>query len=554
MLATWMNSGKSRTVYKYRIVIYYIITSLAVFLLVAYAIYFVINDLLYNSIAEKSVDLAFIIARNNAVKKSIYEQQYAALQQIMVENYSLTDASYIAISNPQNIRIYHTSHDFINKKVPDAPDSLFLASGHYYTQTKTGASGVSVSTRVPIFWNGQYLGFVSVGYLEGKRLYSVYKYFTALSLLLFAVMATILVGSIFSWRLLIKQLSGMPPEVINYRYQIRRAILNAICDGIIAVDISGKVLAINHSAMKLLSCTRQLNNIIGHAISEFVTPDDAFVGLHHSEYYEQDISFNGAVYVATRTVILNEEGAIAGFVIYFKEKKSDSFLESQMRHIRFQSEELRVMSHEYKNKMAVISGLIEIGEYDYVKKYIFKENYQQKFYDHIIHAFHSASIVGLILGKVSKAKECGIDIIIDSMSHYDSRSYPINDDEMACIIGNLIDNAIEATIATRHDKQNIFLYLNDQGDEIVLSVEDAGHGVDKEIMQTMFELGITSKNELNHGIGLYLVRSILIRVNGTCIVESAENNCGTIFSVYIPVGDMPTHCHREDEIKNEEYN
>lgn len=524
----------AKTVYKYKIFIYYIITSLSIFTLFAWVMYIFVNRMSYDNIAEKSVDLALIISKNDEIKKAILINDLYKIKSLMAENYSMTDASYIAIGNSQNTRIYHTYHKFIDQQIVDTPDNVSLGEGHYYTQTKKGASGMSVSTRAPIFMQDKYLGFVSVGYLEKKRLSSVYKYFISLSFLLFSVMIIILAGSILSWRLLIKQLSGLSPEVINYRYQIRRAILNAIYDGIIAVDMHGKILAINRSAIKLLSLNKERSDIVGHKISEFVTPDDDFFGRNHIEYYEEDITFNGSTYIATRTTIFDENNKTSGFVIYFKERKSDLLLESQIRKIKHQSEELRVMSHEYKNKMAIISGLIEISEYDRVHQYIFKENNEQKFYDNIIRCFQSPPIVGLILGKISKAKECAIDIIIDPLSQYTSRNVPINDDEMACILGNLIDNAIEAIVGIEQNKQEIYLYLNDDGDEIVLSVQDNGKGIDKSLIPSIFDLGMTSKKTPNHGIGLNLVHSLVTRAKGVCIIEQMEDGCGTIFSIYIP--------------------
>ena len=111
----------------------------------------------------------------------------------------------------------------------------------------------------------------------------------------------------------------------------------------------------------------------------------------------------------------------------------------------------------------------------------------------------------------------------------------LDSDKFQQIITNLVDNACKyspkgssVTISTK--------YLED---EIVISVEDNGVGIDKSDYDKLFkkfsrlENHLTSKTQGN-GLGLYITKNIIEKMNGNISFES-EINKGTIFYVKFPV-------------------
>jgi two-component system cit operon sensor histidine kinase CitA len=105
--------------------------------------------------------------------------------------------------------------------------------------------------------------------------------------------------------------------------------------------------------------------------------------------------------------------------------------------------------------------------------------------------------------------------------------------ELISIIGNLLDNAIEATqrAPLPHDPVDVLIQLNDR--ELLIEVADRGIGIKPEIRERIFERGVTTKTRGDHGIGLYLIESYVTQVGGT--IEVADNMPrGTIFSLFIP--------------------
>ncbi|WP_369293578.1 sensor histidine kinase, partial [Alkalihalophilus lindianensis] len=66
------------------------------------------------------------------------------------------------------------------------------------------------------------------------------------------------------------------------------------------------------------------------------------------------------------------------------------------------------------------------------------------------------------------------------------------------------------------------MYLSIEQDEEVLAIliEDNGCGIPEEIQPLIFKKGFSTKNSLDHGIGLYLIKEMVEKANGTIQVES----------------------------------
>lgn len=115
--------------------------------------------------------------------------------------------------------------------------------------------------------------------------------------------------------------------------------------------------------------------------------------------------------------------------------------------------------------------------------------------------------------------------------------------ELISIIGNLLDNAIEATQRAElpHEPVEILIQLNAR--ELMIEVADRGVGIRPEIREHIFERGVTTKTRGDHGIGLYLIERYVTRAGGT--IEVADNAPrGAIFTLFIPASG-PAHPQEE---------
>jgi two-component system cit operon sensor histidine kinase CitA len=224
-----------------------------------------------------------------------------------------------------------------------------------------------------------------------------------------------------------------------------------------------------------------------------------------------------------------------GWVVSFHPRDDLSTLTSQLAQVRHQTDNLRVLSHEYANKLSTVSGLIQIGAYNQALNTIRKETEtHQKLIDFICATFKSRVVAGLLLGKYSRARELGLTLEFDPYCQLLRAPTLLSEDELAAIIGNLLDNAYEATLKNPDSNNSVSILVTDANkNELVVEVADNGIGIPQKIVESLFDKGITSKEQPGHGIGLYLVHQFVTRIGGSILIDDAEPS-GTIFSLFIP--------------------
>ena len=98
---------------------------------------------------------------------------------------------------------------------------------------------------------------------------------------------------------------------------------------------------------------------------------------------------------------------------------------------------------------------------------------------------------------------------------------------MVTILGNLVENVIEALNRRVPGKKEIIIHLHEEKDSLLLCVEDTGPGMEPDMVSNIFEKGFTTKSR-GGGTGLALVNSLIALYNGRVRVES-EPGLGTTF-------------------------
>jgi putative nucleotidyltransferase with HDIG domain len=113
----------------------------------------------------------------------------------------------------------------------------------------------------------------------------------------------------------------------------------------------------------------------------------------------------------------------------------------------------------------------------------------------------------------------------------------IDPDQFEKVVLNLLSNAIKFT----PEKGRITVYLDDQPESIVLTVEDTGIGIPSNMFETIFDRfsqvdGSLSRAHEGTGIGLSLVRE-LVHLHGGKVTVESEMGKGSRFNVDIRKGD-----------------
>ncbi len=101
----------------------------------------------------------------------------------------------------------------------------------------------------------------------------------------------------------------------------------------------------------------------------------------------------------------------------------------------------------------------------------------------------------------------------------------VNPAEFKRVLSNLIDNAVQAisdagkvTIRLKRDLQNL-----------VVSIEDTGKGIPKDILPKLMRRGATFGKEKGWGLGLYHAKTMVQNWSGTIEIRSEENVGTTVF-------------------------
>jgi two-component system CitB family sensor kinase len=146
-------------------------------------------------------------------------------------------------------------------------------------------------------------------------------------------------------------------------------------------------------------------------------------------------------------------------------------------------------------------------------------------------------VAALLIAKASQAAELGVDLRIAPDS-----SLPALDDELstdvATVVGNLVDNAMDAASAAPQRWVEVALGLID--DEVEVVVRDSGAGVPPGMEREVFRRGISTKDAAaseqglssDRGIGLSLVHLLCTRRGGDVTASSVG---GSTFTATLPV-------------------
>lgn len=541
LISTHLHTNVCRRV-SFRKRVWLLIVSLVTIQLILIATFFhyTLDKSIKHQISTKALIQAREIAHNHTLIKGILTHDLHKIQKTVKELQLVSDADFIVIGDKHGIRLAHPTTDIIGLPMKGGDNKRALSLGEHYYSIRKGTLGMAIRGKSPIYDpDGNIIGIVSIGYLlVGIRDWiTIYTY-----PVFFTMFVILLISSLGAWvftRHIKQKMYNMEPEEIALSFKLQRSILQSVYEGILAVDNHGTILSVNARALTSLGVAHTPEHLIGRSVTEFVTPYAFFMGNNARGDYDPDnrqdelITCNGETLIANRISIWDQDQQI-GWVVSFRKRDDINTLTTQISQIKQHTENLRVLRHEQANQLSMISGMIQIGAYDDAVNVIKTETQsQQQLIDFISQTFYSRIVAGLLIGKYSRAKELGIQLEFDPLCQLQHDPYCMTADELSAILGNLLDNAFEATLKNPQSNKTITLLLSDASDELVIEVADNGVGIPEEISDSLFTKGVTSKGQPGHGIGLYLVHHFVTRANGEILLDSAEPS-GTIFSIFIP--------------------
>ena len=457
----------------------------------------------------------------------------------------LADVDVISIVNTDNMRIYHTNHNLIGTEYDGTHPDFSTHKKGFYTESDIGPSGPQRRTYSAIYDDrGNYIGFIMAIMLKTSIRSFTYKIVLLfLSVTVAAILIEIAICRAFS-RKLKRRLLGYEPDTFSSMFRIRDNILESTYDGIMAADSNLNIQFANKAAKKLLGCDEescdakvsliQQNVFADRFLSEVIKTGNAAFGIQHE-------TENGTALMVD-CVPVKEDGIISGAVAILHDRTEYTKLMEELSGTKYLVDSMRANNHDFTNKLHVILGLIQIGEYDKAVSYI--ENIsiiQRETLSTVMHAVDNASFAALLIGKIARASECNVKFILKEGIRFKSSEVAVPSEALVTIAGNLIDNALDAmNMNLNNDRPRelefgVFTKPGTEADigngELLLTVRDTGCGIPDDIKDRIFEKGFSTKGT-GRGVGMYHTKQLVESLGGTISFVS-EQDVGTSFMVQL---------------------
>lgn len=181
-------------------------------------------------------------------------------------------------------------------------------------------------------------------------------------------------------------------------------------------------------------------------------------------------------------------------------------IETHYKEVENMYKQMRGWRHDYRNHIQTMKVLASNGDMESIKEYLNKLDTDLNTVDIAIKT-GNAMADAIINSKVSLARSRDIDVSIDA--HIPIK-LKMSELDLCCILGNLFDNAIEASMPLPKEKRLIRVYMDMKGTQLYISFTNFTS------TKKLTKLGnsfATTKGE-GHGFGLVRIDNIVDRLDG----------------------------------------
>ncbi|GLH99576.1 sensor histidine kinase [Phytohabitans aurantiacus] len=382
---------------------------------------------------------------------------------------------------------------------------------------------------------GKHLGTVMVGEASPTLWQRARNASSNLILYLGLASAMGLVGSWLLARRIKRQTLGLEPREIAGLAEHREAMLYGIAEGVIALDPHQRITLVNAVGRTLLDLPEEC---VGRSLAELGIEGrlrDVLTGVD-GDGTDEVVLRRGRVLVMNRMSV-TKDGRRLGSVTTLRDRTELAQLEQELGSFRSSTEVLRAQAHEFANQLHTISGLIQLGDYDEVVRYVDALARHRESLDLTLTSrVHDTAVAALLMAKSAQAAESRVQLRVSERTSLD-RLDPRDSADVATVVGNLVDNAVDAAAAGEAGHNAwVEVELRQDASTVEIVVRDSGPGVAPELAQEVFSHGFTTKaaQEGERGIGLALTRLVCKRHGGEVAVTNTA--AGAAFTARLTVG------------------
>lgn len=181
-------------------------------------------------------------------------------------------------------------------------------------------------------------------------------------------------------------------------------------------------------------------------------------------------------------------------------------IETHYREVDNMYRQIRGWRHDYRNHIQTMKAYAAAGDWEAIKNYLDLLDKDLTTVDTVIKT-GNAMTDAILNSKISLAKAKHIQVVADAHIPVKLKTSEI---DLCCIIGNLFDNAIEASEKLPEDERVIRVYMDIKGTQLYISFTNFTAGKKLKKLGNMFA---TTKGE-GHGFGLVRIDAIVERLEG----------------------------------------
>ncbi|CAL9436128.1 ATP-binding protein [Streptomyces sp. enrichment culture] len=424
-----------------------------------------------------------------------------------------TKAEYVVVMDREGVRWSHTDPRRIGQVVSTDPGQAL--SGREVMEIDDGTLGRSARGKVPLRdGDGEIVGAVSVGIaydsVRARLIHAIPGLFAYAG-------GALAVGALASWiisRRVQRQTRDLAFSDIAGLLAEREAMLHGIREGVVALDRGGRVRLLNDEAQRLLG-------IGGEAVGR--SPDEALGAGRTADVLAGRVTGTDLLTVRGRRVLVanrmpTDDG---GAVATLRDRTELEQLGRELDSTRGLIDALRAQDHEHANRMHTLLGLLELEMYDDAVEFVGEVVGDHRVTaEQITERIQDPLLAALLVGKATVAAERGVALWVSDRTRLPDRL--VDPRGLVTIVGNLVDNALDAAAGTPHARVEV--ELRAQGRAATLTVRDTGPGIPVDHRELVFTEGWSTKEPPAHrerGIGLPLVRRLAERQGGGATVGEA---------------------------------
>ncbi len=451
-----------------------------------------------------------------------------------------TGALFVVITDDHGIRLAHPDESRLGERVSTSFEDA--VAGRETVSWETGTLGESARAKVPVYasgggGSGAPVGEVSVGFARASVFTELPGLLGGIAVTAVVALAIGVVASVLIRRRLTRLTIGLQPEELAVLVQDQAAVLDGVGEGVLALTPGGEVSVCNERAARMLGLTHP----VGSPARELGLPAPlarllADAGGATGEAAQDVFVADGrVVYVDVRRV--ERDGHDLGTVAVLRDRTDLDALARRLDAVATMTNALRAQRHEFANRLHVVAGLIDADRVPDARSYLADVVARGPLKFPVEHAdrIQEPYLQALLGAKGIEAAERGVLLTLGAETLVTGAV--AEPEDVATVLGNLIDNAISAAVDGEEPRW-VEVELLDDGADLFLTVADSGAGVADP--SALFERGDDRERAgadavHGHGFGLPLCRDIARRRGGDVwLVDAGGDAGGAVLCARLP--------------------